>query len=359
MPKNVLNEISYSRIRTFLECPMKEYYTYRVEGVGITTTTPYKPFILGDLLHYALAKYHDPQCQRMLRQNMINRVHKVIDSLGPIEPEKLNSMMVELHGMVGACLGYKEVYKTDKDEFETLFVEKDFAFERKGVTIRGKVDWGVKTKDNKTMFVEEKSTSDSPSMLLTKYALTPLNAQGLIYTEGFKSITGAYPDLMCWDYVVKTGLRPKGSLEKGNLEPLETYIDRVQEQYMVEPEKKFFRTPPLPVDQNLVKAVWEYLDTIIMKIQTERPYMSFNCLGMFGTACPFAEACTAKLRGMKDGWNAGNCLGLYKLKECQHEELDGASLPDDDDVVENKKKDEVQNGEEGKRSRGRPKKQKE
>ena len=357
MPENLLKNITYSRISAFVECPMKEYWSYRVEGVGIKSTAPYKPFIVGDLLHYALAKFHDPQCQRMLRQNMINRVHKVIDAMGPLDPEKLNDMMVGLHGMVGACLGYKERYAGDKDNYETLFVEKAFAIERQGVVIRGKIDWGVKTKQNKTMFVEEKSTADSPSMLLNKYALIPLNAQGLIYAEGFKSLTGEYPDLMCWDYVVKTALRQKGSPEKGNVEPLEMYIDRVQAQYMEEPEKKFFRTPPLPVDPNLIKEVWKYLDNIILKMQTDVPYMNFNCLGMFGTPCPFADACTSKLKGMKDGWNAGSCMGLYKLKEHQHEELDGTPLPDDDDVVteEPKKKGKVSGGKEGKKARANAK----
>jgi hypothetical protein len=48
---------------------------------------------------------------------------------------------------------------------------------------------------------------------------------------------------------------------------------------------------------------------------------------MFGKTCDFIQACTARLLGRGEGWDAPECQGLYKLKECQHEEL----KEDDDD----------------------------
>ena len=325
-------EMTYSRVKTFLECPMKEYFSYRVNGVGITIREPYVPFIAGEMLHYALSKFHDPNCQMMLKENMIKRVNKIIDSFGPMDSDLLDKLQTDMYGMIGACLGYKERYATDKTKYETLFVEKEFTFELHGFTWRGKLDWVVRNMDKKLMFVEEKSTSESSDSLANKYSVLPLDLQGLIYTKGVEAVTGEMPELMCWDFILKTKLRRKGDIEKGNLETLPDFAERVKMQYLEEPEKKFFRTPPLLVQKQMVENVNKQLGFVANRIACEVPHMSFDCLGMYGTPCKFAPACTAKLKNHKDGWDAGECLGIYKVKEAQHEELD--AKPKDEEVTE-------------------------
>jgi hypothetical protein len=77
------------------------------------------------------------------------------------------------------------------------------------------------------------------------------------------------------------------------------------------------------VEKRIVENVYEHIGRILTLRRTvvENPYMSFTCLGMYGQPCPFVQACTAKLAGHNDGWNAPECRGQYRLKKALHPEL--------------------------------------
>jgi len=307
---------------------MREYYQYRVNGVGIKLTDIYVPFIEGAFMHYALKMYY--RTGLMLRANMIKQMRAQIDELGPISEDVAIKLSIALQASVGAALGYKEIYRNDVDRkdntgkvvekgmWKVLFAEEPFSFEFEDVQIDGVIDLAVVSKDN-NIIVENKYLT---SVTADKYSQLPLDLQGLIYSEGFKAKTGEYPDLKGWNFILKTALRRKLGSEKHPLpETLEEYEARVQQQYVQEPDRMFFRPPPLVVSKKMIDGLKEQLHLFLEEFKRP-PIMRFSsCLGMYGRPCPFIQACQAKLQGKADGWNAPECTGLYKMKEAQHEEL--------------------------------------
>ena len=153
------------------------------------------------------------------------------------------------------------------------------------------------------------------------YTALPMDLQGLIYCEGVKSLTGKYPDLKAWDFIIKSQLRRKKD-KMGGKESLATFEARVQTKYMEDQDKMFFRPPPLRVYKSMLTSLTGELEKITNRFTNGETEMNFsNCLGMYGQPCPFVNACTEKLLGHEDGWNAPACQGSFKMKEALHEEL--------------------------------------
>lgn len=316
MPKQKV-EVTYSRISTFLKCPMLEYYQYRVNGRGIKLAAPYIPFIEGELGHYALHFFH--KSNRMLRANLINRVDELIAEAGNLDPEVDNTLKVKLAALIGACLGYKQVYSGDKDKYKTILTEEPFEFTLGDITFRGKIDRLSQDKESKKMILWENKFLMSASA--QNYVALPMDLQGMLYCEGVKSITGEYPDLKAWDFIIKSQLRQKKD-KQGGKESLVTFEARVQDQYIQESGKKFFRPPPIRVYKSMLSSLTDELKKILSRFTGDVVEMNFtNCLGMYGQPCAFNQACTEKLLGHKDGWDAPACQGLYKMKDALHEEL--------------------------------------
>jgi hypothetical protein len=332
MPKIVqpaeMPVLTYSRLSTFLDCPMGEYYQYEAGGCGVQSTTPQMPFVEGEFGHYALAQFHTTG--RMLRANLLNRVdrtrNELIKELGGLTPEFDDDLRVSLATLTGACLGYRQRYATDRDLYEVLYVEEPFSFEFDAgdikVKIIGKMDRLSKVrKTGQVMLWENKFVGTiSPGT----YMALPLNLQGLIYLEGANALTGKYPDMRAWDYVLKSRLRRKKD-GQGGMESFAAFEARVMNQYMDEGGDKFFRPPPFLTNEKVVASTRGELSKVInnwwrMK-STKTWCMSFGCLGMFGHPCPFINACKAKLDGKKDGWDAPECQGCYKPKTTQHPEV--------------------------------------
>lgn len=332
--KNNQDELTYSRLSTFLKCPRMEYYQYRVNGVGIKPTAPYIPFIEGDLGHYAL--YHFYNSGRMLRDNLQKRVKKMIDELGPLDPDTDDALNVKLAALMGACLGYKQVYHDNVGEngkYENILLEAPFEFDFDGITIRGKIDRLNRDKETgKTILWENKFVASATAQ---NYTALPMDLQGFIYCEGVKVLTGEYPDFKAWDFILKSQLRRKKD-KQGGKESLLSFEARVQDQYVQEPEKKLFRPPPLPVYKTMLGTLKKELKKIIKRFNEGETEMGFSdCLGTFNQPCTFIQACTEKLKDHEDGWDAPACRGMYKLKETLHEELDK-----EDDKEDNKKETE-------------------
>lgn len=320
--ENTLGTLTYSRISSFLTCPMLEWYQYRAgKGVGIRTTAPYIPFIEGDFLHYALHHYH--KSGRMLRQNMLNRIQKLIDEVAGesgLEPELEELIRVKLAAMLGACLGYKMRYANDRADYKHLFIETPFKFELEEFVIEGKIDRIDRVaKTDALLLWENKSATQYTA---DTYTVMPMNLQDLIYCEGCKILTGEYPDFRARDYVIKSKLRRKQD-GSGGRESYAEFEARVQQQYVDDPAKMFVRPTPIKVYDKELDEVKKQLAVILRMFRDNEPYMNFgSCTGMYGQPCPFVQACTARLRGHKTGWDAPECRGLYRLKEALHPELE-------------------------------------
>ena len=317
LPKDAL---TFSRLTTYETCPMLEYYQYGVSGRGVESTTPYLPFIEGDFGHYAVAMFY--KTKRMLRANLMKRQQKVLDELKGnqmVTPEIDEDIRTSLAMMTGAASGYREKYIGDFDLYEVLFVEQTFEFQIGDFIIQGKIDRGMRSKKTGEGMVWE--TKWVGGITQGAYACLPMSLQDLIYCEGFKSLTGEYPIQRCRDYIQKSRLRLKKSAS--NTETTLQYEARVQQQYMDEPEKMFWRPPPQVVLPTTLKNVQKNLLLLLENRERVKanPYMSFACSGMFGQPCAFVPACIAKLQGHEDGWNAPECRGMYKLKKELHPEL--------------------------------------
>jgi hypothetical protein len=313
--------ITFTRITAFERCPMLDYYQYGVNGTGVESTIPFVPFIEGDFGHYAVAMFY--KSGMMLRANMVKRVTEIMDELkrnNLITPETDDELRVSLAAMLGACGGYRDKYKPDLDKFEVVAVETPFEYELEGFKLGGKIDRILREKSTGDLMVWE--TKWVGGITQGAYAALPMSLQDLLYCEGCKVITGKYPKFRCRDFIQKSRLRVKSD-KAGGKESLVQYETRVQQQYMEEPDKMFWRPPPQVVLPEIVEAVKTQVIRLLQFREgvRENPFMSFECLGMYGQPCPFIPACTAKLSGHADGWNAPECRGAYRLKKVLNPEL--------------------------------------
>ena len=337
-PKSETKELTYSRIMSHMTCPMLEHYKYRVRGVGLKTTAPYMPFIEGELGHYALKHFY--KSGLMLRDNMLKRIAKMIEAAGPLDPETDDDFRTSVAAMTGVCLAYKDRYFGDIDHrsgnkvthegrYDILMVEEPFEFEFNGFRLEGKLDLVMRERTTKkVLLVEHKFTS---GQLAGRLVQLPMDLQEMIYCEAYKEKAGKYPDFKMWNFVKKSQLRRKKVGESG-LETMSSFEARVQQQYMAEPEKMFIRSNPILVEPKMIESVKVQMAKILKDFESDDPTMRFSsCLGLYGRPCEFIQACTARLLGRGDGWDAPECQGLYKLKTQQHEELK------EDDDVEDKK----------------------
>lgn len=322
-----------SRLMDFLTCERFEWYKYRAAGVGVEVVAKEDFFLEGEFGHYALHHwYKNPPHGLMLRENMVKRIKGMMDDLGEINPEDYERKEMKLAAMVGACHAYKVKYKDDFKKYEILFTEEQFEIDIEGITFRGKLDLGVKERETEDEgFVEHKFVSSFSSK---NYEVLPLNLQQLIYTLGFKQITGKYPKWYIWNMIKKsqlrrTGTKPKKGEAVAHPEPLIQYESRVQQQYIEEPDKMFLRTPPRLVEANALEELrkmvaYHLASWVTLSRGKEIPAMRFSsCEGRYGSVCPFGPACVAQMAGHKDGWNSGECSGLYRKKVVQHPELEG------------------------------------
>lgn len=327
--------VTQSELKSFLICPRLEWYSYHAgpEGFGVKVRDTPDYFIEGELGHYALAKWYETGAKGkplMLRQNMVNRVNEMIADMGEITPEADNRLRAKLAAMIGACHGYKHVRISDFEKYEVVFVEKEFEIEVAGVTLRGKLDLGLKDKTTGEFgFMDNKFVQTIPT---DAYSALPLDLQQMVYCLGFIALTGDLPKWYTFNFVKKSQLRRKGMTGDASApEPLLQYEARVQQQYVEEPEKMFFRPPHIPVEGEVFKRVREQVENIITrwvessKLPLDKIPMNFtSCEGRYGNLCAFGPACTACLAGRGDnGWDSPVCRGLYEPKESKFPELEG------------------------------------
>jgi len=331
----IILDLTQSRIGSFLSCPRKEYYQYRAATCGLERDAPYIPFLEGEFGHYALAHYH--RKGRMLRSNLLKKIERIQERLREdygkaYTPEIDNKIRKSLAAISGACLGYKVRYASDAERYEVLFVEEPFQVELDvkvnketyRVVLQGKIDRVMRDKEtDQIIFWENKFLASLPK---DSYTAVPLNLQGLIYCLGAQSLMeGEMPDARQWDFIIKSKLSIKQT--KGGVESLAEFENRVTQQYLDEPEKKFFRFPPQIVHKVVINNVVKQLSTVIGDMAATQAgdreaYMNWNsCLGIYGQACPFIHACKSKLLNHKDGWDAAENQGMYRKKIALHEEL--------------------------------------
>lgn len=321
-----------SRMTRFLECERKEWLSYQVGGTGVQPAVTEDFYIEGELGHYALQKWYDTGVNSknkqplMLRDQMSKRVNELIDGMGDMTPEQHQDMQTKLAAMLGACNGYRIVYRDDFKNWEILAIEREFEVELGGIILSGKVDLIVRTPEG-IGFIEHKFLRD---FSISNWTNLPLNLQQLIYSLGVKSIIGESPSWYQWNIIKKSALRRKGMTGEGKMpESLLEYEARVQSQYTEEPEKMFFRPPPRMVEAKPLEAVQAHFLHHIdswkrIHESGKMPPMRWPaCTGLYGKGCIFGPACVAESAGHKQGWNAPECQGLYRLKEQQHMELGG------------------------------------
>jgi hypothetical protein len=260
---------------------------------------------------------------------MIKRIKKTFDDMGAITPEYEQELNQDLAAMIGACLAYKQIYKDDAKKYKILFIEKEFTVLIGGFTFKGRIDLGLENvKDGTKGFMEHKFLSQ---FSLSNFTNLPLNIQQLIYCLGFKEITGEFPVWYTWNIIKKSQLRRKGTKPAKGMavavpENLLEFEARCTQQYLEDPDKMFFRPPPRLVDMKALDRVHKMVEAYLTQWESmigKDPMMCLSsCEGKYNNACAYAPACTTFMSGKKDGWDAPECLGMYKLKEYLHPELE-------------------------------------
>lgn len=324
---------TYTRLSSFLTCERLEWFAFQAGGCGVERIKKETFWLEGEFGHYALKHWYT-NAERgglMLRANMVKRIEKMIEDLGEMELEEKQKIEVKLAAMVGACHAYKQQYKSDFARYKVLFVEEPFEITIGDIPFMGRLDLGIQDKETKEIgFMEHKFLTQ---FSLNNWTVLPLNLQQLIYTLGFKEITGKYPNWYMWNIIQKSKLRRKGMTPmKGHKiaqpEPILEFEARVQQQYLQEPDKMFFRPPPRLVEEKPLEKIQDHIIQHVkawreMQKAKDLPPMRFpSCETKYGGTCPFAEACAEELLGHKQGWNAPKNRGLYRLKEVLHPELE-------------------------------------
>jgi hypothetical protein len=319
-----------SRMAKFLECERKEYFSYQVNGTGLRPATTEEYFIEGELGHYALANWYRTGSESknkqplMLRDNMTKRIKELIEEMGALTPEQDDSIRIKLAAMLGACNGYRMVYKDDFKHMKVLAVEEVFEIEVAGVTFKGRLDLVVENDDG-VGFMEHKFLQ---SLSADTWVSLPLNLQQLLYSIAVKSVVGKEAKWYQWNMIKKSQLRRKGMTEGKIPESLLEYESRVQAQYMEEQDKMFFRPPPRLVEPKALERVQQHVAfhleqfKRIVDSRVLPPMRWSSCSGMYGKPCMYGPACMAESVGHKEGWNAPECQGLYRVKPSQHMELE-------------------------------------
>ena len=325
--------ITQSRYLTWLDCHMLEHYQYRVGGTGVRSTKPYLPFILGDFLHYALAKWR--KTGRMQRVFLERRINKVIDeftALG-VKPEEMAKLQKELAMAQGAALGYSEANAEDHERYEFIAVEQKGTFPFGGREFAFKLDALAKEKKTGRLVLFESKFLASSGV--DSYVTLPMNVQIWAYCKGVEALHGRLPDLVVYDIVIKSQLRQKAS-KTGGFETLPDFAERVRQQYTSERDettqalKMFNRLPPMPIEMGLVAAAENSIKLDMQQMQVLTPTYGWNnCRGQYGTPCPFVPACIARMKGHKEGWDAPECAGMYTQKKTLYPELEDEKEDDD------------------------------
>jgi len=313
--------ITQTLLNTWWRCPRLAYYQYWAGGCGVETTSPHIPFIEGNLGHYALQHWF--KSARMLKENLVKRVTKQIEAEGAMNVEMANTLDMKMAALVGACLGYKDHYRDMDSKYEILYIEEPFSIDMGTFKLEGKIDLITRDPEGRLTIWEHKFVSSAAAY---NYQTLPIDLQGMLYCLGCEAITGEIPQMRQWNIIIKSQLKRKKI--GGRVETKDEFTDRVMQQYIDEPDKKFYRPPAIPVETKILETLIERLKVSInaMLKNLEDNYYEVrlgSCKGMYGQPCDFVPACTELLDGQKDGWDAPKCAGSYRKKETQHPELKG------------------------------------
>jgi hypothetical protein len=337
-----------SRMLDFLTCERLEWFKFQAgTGVGVEIISRPDFFLEGEFMHYALMQWYKtgskvsacacagknkkcPACKGegsvqgtplMLRENMLKRIKEMMDELGPIEQQDMLRKQSKLAAMLGAAQAYKQLYRSDFDRWDILAVEKEFEFPLGDVLIRGKMDLVVRDREsNKVGFIEHKALQSFDG---SDFSNLPINLQQLLYSRGCEVALSLRPEWYMWNVIKKSSLRLKQN------ESLVEFETRTQQQYTEDPAKMFVRPPPRMIEQKAVESTLSDMTQHIERWVTLRnsnaipPMRWCSCEGKYSNACSFGPACTALQCGKKEGWNAAECKGLYRVKEQLHPELEG------------------------------------
>lgn len=262
--------LSYTKVATFRQCPMKYKWKY-IDGLEpITRQTHFK---LGSIVHKAFEEFYKGQSDQLCLDNIIKSFDREISSAELSDQE---SLLLAKHTAIG--MWKNNPFKTGYKDYKA---EQDFTFRigRLNFKYVGRVD-GLFTVDGKRWVREFKTTSDSK--FENKIGVSQ-QATGNIFAFRDSGVFGAMYDII---------MKPK--LYKKQTENAEQLAKRIEEDYKWRPDFYFKRkfTYRSPVDmENFKKDTVAVYRSIKNMTRTGRFYRNCESCYSFNAECPYMKIC--------------------------------------------------------------------
>lgn len=301
-------ELTNSARSTFLNCRQKFSWQYMHR---LSPRAPSVPFLVGGLVHNGLERIYkargfDEAAERRIVGDACDKACLETS----LTPEQSDNVWEQQAQVMGILRGYVELYLIkDLKEWEILEAEKSFSYSLPNEwKAQGKRDMMVRRrKDGKVGLIEHKTAARVDANYVSKL---PLDNQIIGYSNSIKKETGKLPAFVTYNVMKKTLLRKKKQ------EAFETFMKRVETDYLLNPVNYFYRTT-LEFSERDVRRFEEELihfsGEMERAIKEKYFYKNTGQCTVYGRPCEFMPLCI-------EGPNRSN-LSRFRERSQTHEEL--------------------------------------
>lgn len=292
---------------TFLDCRKKFEWSYLRR---LSPRTPSLPFLVGGLVHNGLEHMYktgrfDEARERGLVRAECDKAAKTAGLTAKMS-DKIYSQAAMIMGILK---GYAKHYLAkDLAQWEVLEAEASFSYPLpNGWNAMGKRDMVVRRrKDGKVCLVEHKTAATIDASYIAKL---PLDAQIIGYANSLLKKMGKLPDYVVYNVIKKVGIKQKQT------ESFNSYLKRVEDEYVREPENYFYReTIQFSREdiQNFEQELFTFSKEMERAIEEKFFYKNTSSCTRMGV-CPFMQMCIS-------GPTKENLMH-FRVRSAVHEEL--------------------------------------
>lgn len=188
--------LSYSRLRTFLQCPLRYRFEY-VEKAPVEFTSADR--IFGWAMHTTLAQYglglmtSEPLCEERLSNLFLNTWHDLLKQHDNVRFGKCQAAELEARG-IGLLTQFCLEYQPE----QMIGIEEPFSTTLKAIPFKGRVDWMEEDELGNPILVSIKTASRRPADCPTALI------QPALYALAFRALGWAHTCLIRMVTLVKT-----------------------------------------------------------------------------------------------------------------------------------------------------------
>lgn len=289
----------------FLNCRMKFRYAY---VMGLVPRGIQVPFLVGGLFHDELERFYRSKKWDLKKTD--KRIKEaIVDAIRENHVEKKESVLIESQRamLMGILKGYKKQYKNDLKTWKIKAAEMKFKIPVKnGWSFSGMIDLLI-LKGKQVFIVEHKTTSQLNEGYVSRL---PLDNQIIGYSWATYKTLKKMPSGVIYNVVLKSRFR------LGQAEKFENYLQRVEEDYILNPTKYYYRESLLFSKKDLQKfqiELHKFIDEIERCDEVNFYYKNPTACTMYGR-CLYMNLCI-------EGVNKTSLL-RYSMKSSLNPELE-------------------------------------